>query len=49
MKAEAADLTTEKRKEVMYAIKDLKIEIGRLEGEVARLDKLLQQVGVDSS
>ena len=28
LKAEAADAVTEKRKEVMYAIKDLKIEIG---------------------
>ena len=28
LKAEAADHVTEKRKEVMYAIKDLKIEIG---------------------
>ena len=28
LKAEAADLITEKRKEVMYVIKDLKIEIG---------------------
>ena len=28
VKAEAADAITEKRKEVMYAIKDLKIEIG---------------------
>lgn len=42
MKAEAADLTTEKRKEVMYAIKDLKIEIGTTFQKAKKAEKKAQ-------
>ena len=39
LKAEAADAVTEKRKEVMYKIKDLKIEIGTTFKKAAKADK----------
>ena len=42
LKAEAADAVTEKRKEVMYAIKDLKIEIGTTFKKSAKADKKAQ-------
>lgn len=41
-KAEAADLITEKRKEAMYAIKDLKIEIGTTFKKGAKAEKKAQ-------
>ena len=42
LKAEAADAVTEKRKEVMYKIKDLKIEIGTTFKKAAKADKKAQ-------
>ena len=42
LKAEAADLITEKRKEVMYVIKDLKIEIGTSFNSAHKADKKAQ-------
>ena len=39
LKADAADGVTEKRKEVMYKIKDLKIEIGTTFKKAAKADK----------
>ena len=42
LKAEAADLITEKRKEVMYVIKDLKIEIGTSFKSSAKAEKKAQ-------
>ena len=39
LKAEAADAVTEKRKEVMYKIKDLKIEIGTTFKKDKKADK----------
>lgn len=42
LKADAADAVTEKRKEVMYAIKDLKIEIGTTFKKAAKADKKAQ-------
>ena len=42
LKAEAADLVTEKRKEVMYVIKDLKIEIGTSFKSSAKAEKKAQ-------
>ena len=42
LKAEAADHVTEKRKEVMYAIKDLKIEIGTTFKKEAKAEKKAQ-------
>ena len=42
LKADAADAVTEKRKEVMYKIKDLKIEIGTTFKKAAKADKKAQ-------
>jgi hypothetical protein len=41
-KAEAADAVTEKRKEVMYKVKDLTIEIGTTFHKDAKADKKAQ-------
>jgi len=42
LKADAADAVTEKRKEVMYKIKDLKIELGTTFKKAAKADKKAQ-------
>jgi ElaB/YqjD/DUF883 family membrane-anchored ribosome-binding protein len=42
LKAEAADAITEKRKEAMYAIKDLKIEIGTTFKKAKKAEKKAQ-------
>ena len=48
LKADAADAVTEKRKEVMYKIKDLKIEIGTTFKKAAKADKKAQIEGLVS-
>ena len=42
LKADAADAVTEKRKEVMYKIKDLKIELGTTFKKGAKAEKKAQ-------